>query len=207
MTNTIKKIIVTGGAGFIGSAVCRRLIDNGFAVLNVDKLTYAADLSNLKSIEDNPSYTFLKADICDGAAMAAAFASFKPDAIMNLAAESHVDRSIEDSAEFIQTNVAGTVSMLEAARRYWENGGRPEHFRFHHISTDEVYGDLSNDDPAFTEETPYSPSSPYSASKAASDHMVRAWHRTYKLPILVSNCSNNYGPGQFPEKLIPLGMM
>lgn len=198
------KVLVTGGAGFIGSAVCRRLVRRGHTVLNIDKLTYAANLNNLTEITNAPDYSFRQADIADSDAMAAAFADFEPDSVMHLAAESHVDRSIRDAGAFIQTNVVGTVVLLEAARHYWLAAGRPEGFRFHHVSTDEVFGDLGPDDPPFDETTAYAPSSPYSASKAASDHMVRAWHRTYGLPVLLSNCSNNYGPGQFPEKLIPL---
>lgn len=201
------KILVTGGAGFIGSAVCRHLIKNTpHEVVNLDKLTYAATLDSLKEIEDDPRYTFVKADICDRATVAALLAREKVGAIMHLAAESHVDRSIDGPGDFIHTNVGGTFEMLEAARGYWMSLPPEEAaaFRFHHISTDEVYGDLPLDGGLFTEETPYDPSSPYSASKAASDHLVMAWHRTYGLPTVLSNCSNNYGPYHFPEKLIPL---
>lgn len=200
------KILVTGGAGFIGSALCRYLIASTPAtVLNIDKLTYAANLHSLDPIKSDPRYSFLQADICDRAAMDAAFAQFAPDAVMHLAAESHVDRSITGSSAFIETNINGTYTLLEAARAYWSAlpAERQESFRFLHISTDEVYGSLG-DDGLFREDTPYDPSSPYSASKAASDHLVLAWHRTYGFPALISNCSNNYGPYQFPEKLIPL---
>jgi dTDP-glucose 4,6-dehydratase len=200
------RIIVTGGAGFIGSAVVRHLVGNeGCEVLNVDKLTYAANLASLDPIARNPRYHFLKADICDRAAMAQAFAQFAPDAVMHLAAESHVDRSITGAAAFIETNIVGTYSLLEAARTYWAAlpHERKTAFRFLHVSTDEVYGSLG-DSGLFREDTPYDPSSPYSASKAASDHLATAWHRTYGLPVVISNCSNNYGPYHFPEKLIPL---
>ncbi|NWO04301.1 MAG: dTDP-glucose 4,6-dehydratase [Alteromonadaceae bacterium] len=239
-----KTFLITGGAGFIGSAVVRELINNtGHTVVNVDKLTYAGNLESLAGIEGSERYTFIKADICDPAAMQTALAEHQPDIIMHLAAESHVDRSIDGPAEFIQTNVVGTSVLLEATRQYWnqlkeQNPEKAQHFRFHHISTDEVYGDLPHPDdispsplggqgqsdispsplagegqgergknnelPMFTEQTPYHPSSPYSASKASSDHLVRAWQRTYGLPTLVTNCSNNYGPYHFPEKLIPL---
>jgi dTDP-glucose 4,6-dehydratase len=196
------KIIVTGGAGFIGSAVIRELINNTeHEVLNIDKLTYAGNLESLKEIADSKRYSFLQADICDGQAMEKAFASFKPDVLMHLAAESHVDRSIDGPAQFIQTNIFGTYNLLETARHYWNNN---RNFKFHHISTDEVYGDLELDDSLFREDTPYNPSSPYSASKASSDHLVRAWYRTYGMPTVITNCSNNYGPYHFPEKLIPL---
>jgi len=200
------RILVTGGAGFIGSTVVRQLIENtGSEVANLDKLTYAGNLESLASVAELPRYHFYQVDICDSAALAAVFAEFKPTAVMHLAAESHVDRSIDGPAQFIETNIVGTYSLLEAARCYWN--GLPEEeraaFRFHHISTDEVYGDLGSTEGLFTETTSYSPSSPYSASKASSDHLVRAWHRTYGLPVLISNCSNNYGPYQFPEKLIP----
>ncbi len=196
------KIIVTGGAGFIGSAVVRQLIrESDHEVLNIDKLTYAGNPESLRECADSPRYRFLQADICDREAMDKAFADFSPDIVMHLAAESHVDRSIDGPAQFIQTNIIGTYNLLEAARHYAK--GRSD-FRFHHISTDEVYGDLEIDDSLFTEETPYQPSSPYSASKASSDHLVRAWFRTYGLPTIITNCSNNYGPYHFPEKLIPL---
>lgn len=202
----MKKILVTGGAGFIGSAVCRYLVKEGRAqVLNVDKLTYAGNTDSLKEIEGNPLYRFVQADICDPAEITRLFAGFQPDAVMHLAAESHVDRSIDGPAAFIQTNIVGTCTMLECAREY--RGGfsdeRKQTFRFHHISTDEVYGSLGPDG-LFTENTPYDPRSPYSASKASSDHLVMAWHHTYGLPTIITNCSNNYGPYHFPEKLIPL---
>lgn len=197
------KLLVTGGAGFIGSAVVRRAIADGHSVVNVDALTYAACLANVAEVEESPNYAFLEADICDRAAMDKALAEHKPDAIMHLAAESHVDRSIDGPNVFVRTNVTGTTTLLEAARSYWHATGKPEAFRFHHISTDEVYGSLGSEG-LFTEDTPYDPRSPYSASKAASDHMVRAWHATYGLPIVVTNCSNNYGPYHFPEKLIPV---
>jgi dTDP-glucose 4,6-dehydratase len=200
------RILVTGGAGFIGSALVRHLVrDVGAEVLTVDKLTYAGNLASLKSIENAPNHHLLQADICDGAAMASAFAEFRPDRVMHLAAESHVDRSITGAADFIQTNVMGTFQLLEAARHFWNGlpGAERDAFRFLHVSTDEVYGSLGEDG-LFEESTPYDPSSPYSASKAASDHLAIAWHRTYGLPVVVSNCSNNYGPYHFPEKLIPL---
>ncbi len=197
------KILVTGGAGFIGSAVVRRAIRDGHQVVNLDALTYAACLENVASVADNPNYAFEKADIRDPAALAAVFARHAPDTVMHLAAESHVDRSIDGPAAFIETNVTGTFNMLEAAREYWVGRDRPKDFRFHHISTDEVYGSLGATG-MFTEDTPYDPNSPYSASKAASDHLVRAWGETYGLPVVVTNCSNNYGPYHFPEKLVPV---
>ncbi|WP_026285542.1 dTDP-glucose 4,6-dehydratase [Vreelandella zhanjiangensis] len=203
----VKTFLITGGAGFIGSAVVRELIHNTkHTVVNIDKLTYAGNLESLASIEGSDRYTFEQADICDAQAMQRLFEKYQPDVVMHLAAESHVDRSIDGPAEFIQTNVVGTAVLLEAARSYWNGleGERRAAFRFHHISTDEVYGDLEGTDDLFTEQTPYAPSSPYSASKASSDHLVRAWQRTYGLPTLVTNCSNNYGPYHFPEKLIPL---
>ncbi|OWV29257.1 dTDP-glucose 4,6-dehydratase [Halomonas campaniensis] len=202
-----KTFLITGGAGFIGSAVVRELIQNtSHKVVNVDKLTYAGNLESLASVETSERYTFTQADICDAAAMQQLFEKHQPDVVMHLAAESHVDRSIDGPAEFIQTNVVGTAVLLEAARAYWNSleGERRDAFRFHHISTDEVYGDLEGTEDLFTEETSYAPSSPYSASKASSDHLVRAWQRTYGMPTLVTNCSNNYGPFHFPEKLIPL---
>lgn len=216
------KLLVTGGAGFIGSAVIRHIIEHTQdSVVNVDKLTYAGNLESLLSVSDNARYCFAHVDICDRAALDQVFAEHQPDAVMHLAAESHVDRSIDGPAEFIQTNIVGTYQLLEAARAYWNtlDSQRKQAFRFHHISTDEVYGDLPHPSdaavtaehatesaglPLFTEDTAYAPSSPYSASKASSDHLVRAWQRTYGLPVLVTNCSNNYGPYHFPEKLIPL---
>lgn len=201
------RILITGGAGFIGSALIRHLIRNTeHEVLNLDKLTYAGNLESLASVADSPRYRFLQADIAASDVVSAALADFQPDAIMHLAAESHVDRSIDGPAAFIQTNIVGTYALLEATRAYWAAlpEARKAAFRFHHISTDEVYGDLHGVDDLFTETTPYAPSSPYSASKAASDHLVRAWQRTYGLPVLLTNCSNNYGPFHFPEKLIPL---
>ncbi len=200
------RVIVTGGAGFIGSAVVRHLVSaKGYEVLTIDKLTYAGNLASLSTVDNNPLHRFLQADICDRAAMQEAFESFQPDRVMHLAAESHVDRSITGARDFVETNVIGSFTLLEAARHYW-NGlptDRKDAFRFLHVSTDEVYGSLG-DDGLFTEETPYDPSSPYSASKAASDHLAKAWARTYGMPIVISNCSNNYGPYHFPEKLIPL---
>ena len=223
------KILVTGGAGFIGSAVVRHIInDTDYSVVNVDKLTYAGNLESLKSVENNERYAFEQVDICDATELKRVFTQHQPDIVMHLAAESHVDRSIDGPGEFIQTNIVGTYTLLEQARAYWAGlqGDKKVNFRFHHISTDEVYGDLSHPDevrgeargekdevtshltphtlPLFTETTAYAPSSPYSASKAGSDHLVRAWLRTYGLPTLVTNCSNNYGPYHFPEKLIPL---
>ena len=200
------KILVTGGAGFIGSAVVRHIINNTQdSVINLDKLTYAGNLDSIASVADNERYAFVQADICDRAALDKIFAEHQPDAVMHLAAESHVDRSIDSAGEFIQTNIVGTFTLLEAARAYYQTlpENRRAAFRFHHISTDEVYGDLHGTDDLFTETTPYAPSSPYSASKASSDHLVRAWRRTYGLPTIVTNCSNNYGCYHFPEKLIP----
>jgi len=200
-------ILVTGGAGFIGSAVIRHIIKNtNNQVLNIDKLTYAGNLESLVEVEGSPNYSFKQIDICDATAIEQVFNDFQPDLIMHLAAESHVDRSIDGPAEFINTNIIGTYILLEAARTYWQklNNNKKSTFRFHHVSTDEVYGDLEGTTDLFTETTSYAPSSPYSASKASSDHLVRAWHRTYGLPIIVTNCSNNYGPYHFPEKLIPL---
>ncbi|VGO18240.1 dTDP-glucose 4,6-dehydratase [Pontiella sulfatireligans] len=211
----MKKVIVTGGAGFIGSAVCRHLVkDKECSVLNLDKLTYAGVPESLKEIEDSPLYRFEKADVCDKAAVASIFADYQPDAVMHLAAESHVDRSIDGPSAFIETNIVGTYNMLECAREYWQSlpektsnsklqtPNRSE-FRFHHISTDEVYGSLGAEG-LFEETTSYDPRSPYSASKASSDHLVKAWFHTYGLPVVITNCSNNYGPYHFPEKLIPL---
>lgn len=210
MTHTL---LVTGGAGFIGSAVVREvLLASAWRVVNVDKLAYSGNPASLADVADNPRYHFIHADIADPAAMRAAFEVFKPAAVMHLAAESHVDRSIDNPAAFLETNVRGTFVLLEEARRYWKGLKTAEpqkarDFRFHHISTDEVFGELAETQTAFSESTPYAPSSPYSASKAASDHLVRAWQRTYGLPTLVTNCSNNYGPRQFPEKLIPLTIL
>jgi dTDP-glucose 4,6-dehydratase len=200
-----RKVLVTGGAGFIGSAVCRRLVAEGASVLNLDAITYAGNLQSLAKIDNAPNYRFAKVDICDRPAVAEAFETFAPDHVIHLAAESHVDRSITAGDAFIQTNIVGTFSMLEAARAYWQTlpAPRREAFRFLHVSTDEVYGSLE-DEGAFVEETRYDPSSPYSASKAAADHLVSAWARTYGFPAVISNCSNNYGPYHFPEKLIPL---
>ena len=201
------KILVTGGAGFIGSAVIRYLINHKrYEVVNLDKLTYAGNLESLSDVSDNFLYSFEEVDICNVDQLKYIFDKHKPDKVMHLAAESHVDRSIEGPAAFIQTNMVGTYCLLEAARHYWMELDTADKaaFRFHHISTDEVYGDLHDTDGLFKETTSYNPSSPYSASKAGSDHLVRAWHRTYDLPVIVSNCSNNYGPYQFPEKLIPL---
>ena len=201
------KILITGGAGFIGSAVIRHIIlSTNNQVLNIDKLTYAGNLESLKEIDQHSNYQFKQIDICDTEQITKAIEAFQPDAMMHLAAESHVDRSIDGPAAFIQTNIVGTYTLLEAARKYWMslNVEAQQNFRFHHISTDEVYGDLESTTDLFTETTSYAPSSPYSASKASSDHLVRAWHRTYGLPVIVTNCSNNYGPYHFPEKLIPL---
>ncbi len=199
------KILVTGGAGFIGSAVIRLAVSRGHQVVNLDALTYAACLENVAAVAQDPGYAFEHADIRDRAALDRIFAGHRPDAVMHLAAESHVDRSIDGPGDFVETNITGTYNMLEAARSFWVAQGRPAGFRFHHISTDEVFGSLP-DDPAvkFTETTPYDPRSPYSASKAASDHLVRAWHETYGLPVVLTNCSNNYGPYHFPEKLVPV---
>src|SRR5699024_3251238 len=209
------KYLITGGAGFIGSAVIRHLISNtNHEVINLDKLTYAGNLESLpEEVKNSPRYAFEQVDICNANELERVFEQHQPDAIMHLAAESHVDRSIDGPAEFIHTNIVGTYTLLETARKYWNNleGAKKASFRFHHVSTDEVYGDLPHpsDDPKakevlFTETTSYEPSSPYSASKASSDHLVRAWHRTYGFPVVITNCSNNYGPYQFPEKLIPL---
>jgi dTDP-glucose 4,6-dehydratase len=197
------KILVTGGAGFIGSAVVRLAVARGYDVVNLDALTYAACLDNVASVASSPLYAFEQADIRDRAALDRVLAAHRPDAIMHLAAESHVDRSIDGPGDFIDTNVTGTFNLLEAARAYWTRAGKPDAFRFHHISTDEVFGSLGATG-QFTEDTPYAPNSPYSASKAASDHLVRAWHETYGLPVVMTNCSNNYGPFHFPEKLIPV---
>jgi dTDP-glucose 4,6-dehydratase len=197
------KILVTGGAGFIGSAVVRQAVRDGHSVINLDALTYAACLENVAMVADNPNYVFEQADIRDRAALDRVFANHQPDAVMHLAAESHVDRSIDGPGTFIETNVMGTFHLLEAARAYWMGKGQPDNFRFHHISTDEVYGSLGAEG-QFTETTPYDPRSPYSASKASSDHLVRAWAETYGLPVVLTNCSNNYGPYHFPEKLIPV---
>lgn len=210
MNSEPRRILVTGGAGFIGGALVRRLVGRGHQVLNFDKLTYAGNLASLRDVEGAPNYRFERGDICDRTKVAALLAEFRPDLIMHLAAESHVDRSIDGPAAFIETNVVGTFTLLDLARDYWQGleGKARDAFRFHHVSTDEVYGSLDLDGvDRFTESTPYDPSSPYSASKAASDHLARAWHRTYGLPLVLSNCSNNYGPFQFPEKLIPLTIL
>ena len=206
-TMTSKKLLITGGAGFIGSAVIRHIINNtSHSVVNVDKLTYAGNLESLTSIENDARYEFEQVDICDADAIKRVFNEHQPDIVMHLAAESHVDRSIDGPGEFIKTNIVGTYVLLEEARDYWSElkGDQKKGFRFHHVSTDEVYGDLEGTADLFTEDTPYAPSSPYSAAKASSDHLVRAWQRTFKFPTLITNCSNNYGPYQFPEKLIPL---
>ncbi len=200
------KILVTGGAGFIGSAVVRLAVAQGHAVINLDALTYAACLENVASVADDPLYTFEHANICDRAALDRILAKHEPDAVMHLAAESHVDRSIDGPSVFIETNITGTYTLLEAVRGYWVAQGQPKDFRFHHVSTDEVFGSLGAEG-QFTEDTAYDPRSPYSASKAASDHLVRAWHETYGLPVVLSNCSNNYGPYHFPEKLIPVTIL
>lgn len=196
------KLLVTGGAGFIGSAVVRLAIARGHQVVTVDALTYAGRLENLDSVADNPNHVFIKADLREPDQLGPIFSQHRPDKVLHLAAETHVDRSIDGPRAFVETNVMGTYNLLEAARAYWMAEGRPDQFRFHHISTDEVFGSLGATG-AFTEETPYAPNSPYSASKASSDHLVRAWHATFGLPVLLTNCSNNYGPYQFPEKLIP----
>lgn len=203
------RVLVTGGAGFIGSAVCRHLVAHGDHVVNLDKLTYAGNLNSLLTIADAPNYRFIEGDVCDGNLVLQTLRSEHIDAIMHLAAESHVDRSIDGPSAFVETNVLGTFRMLEAAASYWQDlpDAKQGTFRFHHISTDEVFGDLPYDGGTFTEDAPYAPSSPYSASKAASDHFVRAWSRTYGLPVVLSNCSNNYGPYHFPEKLIPLTIL
>jgi dTDP-glucose 4,6-dehydratase len=205
----IRTVLVTGGAGFIGSAVCRLMAAHGTRVINFDKLTYAGNLASCGPVADSPNYRFVQGDICDGALVLDLLRSERVDGIMHLAAETHVDRSIDSPAAFVETNVTGTVRLLQAALEYWRTltGEKQRRFRFHHISTDEVFGDLPFDSGIFTEDTAYAPSSPYSASKAASDHFVRAWHETYRLPVVLSNCSNNYGPYQFPEKLIPLTIL
>ena len=200
------RFLITGGAGFIGSAVIRHLIDDSsHEIINLDKLTYAGNLESLSSVDNSDRYQFVQADICDADVLKNIFNDFQPDIVMHLAAESHVDRSIDGPAEFIQTNIFGTYQLLEVSRAYWQSlsGDKQSQFRFHHVSTDEVYGDLEGTNDLFLETTSYEPSSPYSASKASSDHLVRAWNRTYGLPIVITNCSNNYGPYQFPEKLIP----
>ena len=204
------KILITGGAGFIGSAVVRHILENSNdSIVNLDKLTYAGNLESLEDVADDIRYFFEQVDICNKLEVARVFKEHMPDVVMHLAAESHVDRSIDSPSDFIETNIVGTYNMLEIARAYWINLDKikKRSFRFHHISTDEVFGDLEGDDDLFTEETPYAPSSPYSASKAASDHLVRAWFRTYNFPVVITNCSNNYGPYQFPEKLIPLAIL
>jgi dTDP-glucose 4,6-dehydratase len=205
----VERILVTGGAGFIGGAVVRRLVGEGVRVINVDKLTYAGNLESLRSVASEPNYRFVEADVADAPRLLALLAEERVDAIMHLAAESHVDRSIDAPGVFVETNVVGTVRLLDAALAYWRDLADEQRaaFRFHHISTDEVFGDLPFDGGLFTEDTPYAPSSPYSASKASADHFVRAWHATYGLPVVLSNCSNNYGPFHFPEKLIPLAIL
>lgn len=200
------KILVTGGAGFIGSAVVRLALAKGHSVVNIDKLTYASCLANLKGVAHSPRYSFVQADICDASALAMALHTHRPNAVIHLAAESHVDRSIDGPKAFVDTNIIGTYTLLEATRSYWEAAGKSDTFRFLHVSTDEVFGSLG-DDGSFDETTPYAPRSPYSATKAASDHLVQAWHSTYGLPTLVTNCSNNYGPFQFPEKLVPVAIL
>jgi dTDP-glucose 4,6-dehydratase len=207
VNSTVRTILVTGGAGFIGSAVIRQIIlTTADRVVNVDKLTYAGNLESLAEVISSPRYVFEHTDICNRRELERVFQTCRPDVVMHLAAESHVDRSIDGAAAFVETNVVGTYTLLEVVREYWRQADevRRSAFRFHHVSTDEVYGDLAESEDAFTEATAYSPSSPYSASKASADHLVRAWHRTYGLPVLITNCSNNYGPYQFPEKLIPL---
>jgi len=207
----MKKFLITGGAGFIGSALIRHIINNtNHHVINVDKLTYAGNLESLSEIESNERYSFEQSDICSANEIEKIFEKHHPDIVIHLAASTHVDKSIDAPDEFMQTNIYGTYILLEQAKNYWsklKNGIKKDNFHFHHVSTDEVYGDLSQSGQLFTEKTPYAPSSPYSASKASSDHLVRAWHRTFKLPILITNCSNNYGPFQFPEKLIPLTIL
>jgi len=203
-------ILVTGGAGFIGGALCRHLVGTGrYRVVNVDKLTYCGNLESLREIAGSPDYKFFHADVCDQAAMLAILRGEQIDKVLHLAAESHVDRSIDRPAVFVETNIVGTFTLLEAALTYWREleGEEKDGFRFHHVSTDEVFGDLAFDEGMFTEEAPYAPSSPYAASKASSDHLVRSWHSTYDLPVIISNCSNNYGPFHFPEKLIPLAII
>ena len=204
LESSLKTVIITGGAGFIGSAVIRYLVEQrDYRVVNFDKLTYAGNLESLVSIDDHPNYHFERGDVCDLKAVGKLFDEYQPEAIMHLAAESHVDRSIDGPAEFINTNIVGTSVLLEAARQYWSGLDNKDAFRFHHVSTDEVFGTLGSTG-LFHEQSPYQPNSPYSASKASSDHLVRAWHETYGLPVVITNCSNNYGPYQFPEKLIPL---
>lgn len=206
----MQHVLVTGGAGFIGSAVCRHLVGTGrYRVVNVDKLTYSGNLDSLRELASSSNYKFFEADICDEAGMLAILRNERIDKVLHLAAESHVDRSIDGPAVFLETNVIGTFRLLEAALAHWRELGEEarERFRFHHVSTDEVFGDLPFDEGVFTEDTPYAPSSPYSASKASSDHLVRAWHETYGLPVVISNCSNNYGPFHFPEKLVPLTIL